>query len=131
MNAEQQEFSRLLKDSKKSAQAVSQAVALVIRTAQQAIERVGLTEADLELFFREAGRTDALMPLLDPTYWMRGGREDIDESRKRGEAVEALMKFPARGLGLLDDDLLFTAAFGHDGVGAYLVVKTTESEPLP
>ncbi len=129
MNQEQRELAELLKESPKSALAVSQAVALVIRTAQQAIEQTGLTEDDLKVFFQEVERTNALQPLLDPTAWMRGGHDQINESRARGELVRRILKLPTRGVGLLDAGV-FTASFGGDGeVKVYVVAPAEEESP--
>lgn len=130
MNREQQELADLLKSSEKTPLAVSQAVALVIRTAQQAIERLGLTEADLQVYFREVERTNALQPLLDPTAWMRDGHSEINESRARGELVRRILKLPARGQGLIGASIV-TGAFSAGGVVEGYLVAADPEESTP
>lgn len=127
MKREQQELAELLKVSPKTGLAVSQAVALVIRTAQQAIEQVGLTEADVTQFLDEAVRTETLMPLVDPTGWLRGGQEAIDEGKARGGVVRRLLALPARGPGLLDSNLL-TAGFRGEICEGYIVAPAGGEE---
>lgn len=121
-----QELTQTLHAAEKSPHAIAQAVAIVIRTAQQAIEATGLTADDMDRFFEEHARSDALMPLVDPTAWMRGGKEELDAIRHRGNLVRSLVTLPVRGEGGLVG-AFFTAAFSGEGeVKGYFVAPLPE-----
>lgn len=89
----------------KTLTATAQAIALAVRTAQQVIERCGLTQADVQEYLAYVERQHTLRPIIDPTAYMNRDRDAIGEARERAEIAAKLISFPVRGEGMLDSIL--------------------------
>lgn len=51
----------------------------------------GLTLEDLKKFDAYLDNQDTMMPLINPTYWMKGGDKQIKEARERVEALRSII----------------------------------------
>lgn len=63
-----------------------------IAEAFRAIDEVGITEEECDLFMDYVRSQQAIMPMFDPTRYMQGGDNLLDAGMKRAQAIRAFLR---------------------------------------
>jgi hypothetical protein len=114
----------------KSILAINQAVAIVIRTAQQAIEKLELTDDELVRYLEYLRHQEAIGPLLDPSAWLGDTFDRVDQVKARTQLVRQLAALTVHGEGGLIGALLapMYSAEADLEIKAYIVAPLPEDK---